>query len=145
MTITGVNLVGVTEVTFTGPVSVTPTAVSATSLKAVVPAGALSGPISVRNSAGTASSPASFKLLPRILGFSPGQAARGNAVVVTGSNLKVGGADPVVKVGTFAATVLASSPTEVSFTIPSSAVTARISVATADGVATSATTLAVTP
>lgn len=145
VTITGANLVGVTEVTFTGAASVTPTALTATSLKALVPAGALSGPISVTNAAGTASSAASFKLLPRILGFSPGQAARGNAVVVTGTNLKIGGTDPVVKVGTFAATIVASSPTEVTFTIPPSAVTARISVATADGVATSATTLAVTP
>src|SRR5207245_9366572 len=51
--ITGTNLTGATDVTFTGPVTVTPTAVTATSLRAVVPPGALTGPVSITNAIGT--------------------------------------------------------------------------------------------
>jgi hypothetical protein len=51
----------------------------------------------------------------------------------------------VVKVGAIAAAVVASSPTEVSFTVPLLAVSATVSITTADGTATSVATLTVTP
>jgi hypothetical protein len=66
-------------------------------------------------------------------------------VVVSGNNLKTGASHPVVKVGTVAATVVASSPTEVTFTVPALAITGMISITTADGTAVSATSLTVTP
>ena len=144
VTIGGTSLLGTTAVTFTGPVTVTPTAVTATSLKALVPAGAQTGPISVTNSAGTGASTTSFKLLPRIAGFTPAEGQAGDAVVVTGSNLTVGANHPIVKVGAFPATVVASSATEVTFTIPGPAGTAKVNLATSDGAATSATALTVT-
>jgi hypothetical protein len=143
--ITGTNLTGATDVTFTGPATVTPTAVTATSLRAVVPAGALTGPVSVTNAIGTAPSAASFKLLPKITGVTPPVAPLGSLVVVSGTNLKTGVTDPVVKVGSLAAVVVASSPTEVTFTVPALAVTGTISITTADGTAVSATPLIVTP
>jgi hypothetical protein len=51
-------------------------------------------------------------------------------VTVTGNTLRssVFGGHPLVKVGSFQALVVASSPTDVSFLIPSTASTARISV-----------------
>jgi hypothetical protein len=132
-------------VTFTGGVTVTPTAVTATSLHAVVPAGALTGPVSITNGIGTAASAASFKVLPKITGFTPPVGELGSMIVVSGTNLKIGSTNPVVKVGTLTAAVVASSPTEVTFTVPLMAVTGTISITTADGTALSATTLTVTP
>ena len=144
ITINGTNLLGVTDVTFTGPVTVTPTAVTATSLKVTVPAGALTGPVSVTNSAGTGASTASFKLLPSISGFAPGSAAAGAIVTISGNNLKVGATNPVVKVGTFTAAVNASTTTEVAIVVPGPAKTGKIMLTTTDGSATSATELIVT-
>jgi hypothetical protein len=145
VTITGTNLAGATGVTFAGGVTVTPTAVTATSLRAVVPAGALTGPVSITNGIGTAASAAIFKTLPKITGFTPSVAALGSMVVVSGTNLETGAAHPVVKVGTVAAVVVASSPTEVTFTVPALAITGTISITTADGTAVSAISLTVTP
>jgi hypothetical protein len=145
VTITGTNMAGATDVTFTGGVTVAPTAVTATSLQAVVPAGALTGPVSITNGIGTAASAASFKVLPKITGFTPSVGALDSMVVVSGTNLKIGSTNPVVKVGTLTAAVVASSPTEVTFTVPLLAVTGTISITTADGIALSATALTVTP
>jgi len=66
-------------------------------------------------------------------------------VVVIGTNLKTGSADPVVKVGAVVTVVVASSPTEVTFTVPLLAVTGKVSITTADGNATAATRLTVRP
>ena len=84
-------------------------------------------------------------MLPKITGFAPPSGAVGAQIVVSGTNLKTGVANPIVKVGTIAAAVVASSPTEVTFTIPVGAVTGKISITTADGTALSATSLTVTP
>ena len=66
-------------------------------------------------------------------------------MVVSGTNLKTGSADPVVKVGAVVTVVVASSPTEVTFTVPLLAVTGKVSITTADGNATAATRLTVIP
>jgi hypothetical protein len=132
-------------VTFTGAVSVTPTAVIAASLHAVVPAGALTGNVSVMNPAGTGTTTAVFKVLPKITGFAPPSGAVGDQVTVIGTNLKIGSTPPTVKVGAIAAQIGASSSTQVTFTIPPGAVTGKITITTADGTATSAANLTVTP
>jgi hypothetical protein len=143
--ITGTNLLGVTDVTFTGGVTVAPIGTpTPTTLQVQVPAGALTGPVALANSIGTTTSAAILKLLPRITGFTP-VASLDDPVVVSGTNLKTGSADPVVKVGTVPAAVVASSPTEVTFTVPLLAITAKISITTADGTATAATSVTVTP
>jgi len=146
LTITGTNLLGVTAVTFSGagpvPPLVPPTA---TSLKVMVPPGAVTGPVTLTNGVGTTTSTAIFKLLPKITGFTPPVASLDTNVVVSGTNLKTGAADPAVKVGTVAAAVVASSSTEVTFTVPALAVTGKITITTADGTATTATALTVMP
>ena len=146
LTITGTNLLGVTEVAFTGGVTAVPIGIpTATSLKVTVPDGAVTGPVTVTNGIGATTSTAIFKLLPKITGFTPPVAPLDSAVVVNGTNLQTGGVDPVVKVGTVAAVVVASSPTEVTFTVPALAVTGKITITTADGTATTATALTVLP
>jgi hypothetical protein len=63
VTITGKNFVGTTKVAFNGK-SATFAVKSTTSLVATVPSGATSGHISVTNAGGTATSIASFTVLP---------------------------------------------------------------------------------
>jgi hypothetical protein len=142
--ITGTNLAGATAVTFSGADPVTPSNVTSTSLQVVVPPDAVTGPVSVTNPVGTTTSVPTFKLLPKITGL-PSEAPLGSVVVVSGTNLKTGGAHPVVKVGTVVAAVVDSSPTEVSFTVPPLAVTGKITITTVDGTATSPTALIVMP
>lgn len=150
ITVNGTNLAGTSTVIFTGsgPVTVTPTAVLATSLKAIVPLGAVTGPIAVTNPAGVATSTAIFKVQPKITGFTPPSVPAGGntSVVVTGTNLRALTGATTVKVGALAipsGLVLANSSTTVEFLVPASAVTGQISVTTLDGVALSATNLLV--
>jgi len=147
VSITGTNLMAATDVIFTGGVSVVPTAVTATSLKVVVPAGALTGPVTVTNAAGTAATTAGFKVLPRITGFTPASVVAGSVTVVTinGTNLTALTGTPTVKVGAFVipAGLVVSTPTQITFTVPLGAVTGKISVKTLDGTATSATNVTV--
>jgi hypothetical protein len=144
--INGANLTGATLITFTGPSTPTATAtlVTPTSLHAVVPAGAVTGPVSVTNPIATGISSAGFTVLPKIISFTPASGAVGAEVIVTGTSLRLL-SDPVVKVGTVTAMVTSSTGTELRFTIPAGAVTAKIAITTADGTATSATSLTVTP
>jgi hypothetical protein len=95
------SLTGVTGVTFAGPVTVTATAVTATSLHAVVPAGARSGVLSVTTPVGVGPSLTIFKVLPKITGFAPPSAVGGSGDVVTvnGTNLRALTGEPTVKVG----------------------------------------------
>src|SRR4029077_12078466 len=120
---------------------------TATSLKVVVPEGALTGPVSVTNPIGTAPSAASFKVLPKITDVTPLSAVGGSATVITvsGFNLKAGVTTPGVKIGTFVVppASITSSATQLTFPVPLGAVTGKIMVTTADGSATSAATLTV--
>jgi hypothetical protein len=112
-----------------------------TALKAVVPATATSGAISVETAAGTAVS-AAFKVLPKIVSFAPATGTVGTTVTIQGSGL----AGPTsVKLGTVAMSVVSSSPTEVSAVVPAAGVTGKISVTTASRTATSAASFAVPP
>jgi len=113
--ITGTSLLGATQVIFTGPAGATPTVVTATSLRVVVP-DALSGPITVQTPNGFGTSTASFKVLPKIISFTPASGAAGAEVIVTGTSLRLV-SDPVVKVGAVTATVTSSTRTELRFTI----------------------------
>jgi len=64
VTLTGSNFAGSTEVRFNGVLAVSFTVASGTSLTATVPAGAGTGPISVRNAAGTGQSLNDFRVVP---------------------------------------------------------------------------------
>jgi RHS repeat-associated protein len=64
VTVTGANFVGVAGVTFNGVPASAATVGSATTLTAVVPAGATTGPIAVTTPSGTATSHGHFVVLP---------------------------------------------------------------------------------
>ncbi len=131
ITIGGMGLTGSSLVTFTGGATAVPTAVTATSLQVVVPSGALTGPVSVTNPAGTGGSATAFKVLPKITDVTPPSAVGGSATVITvsGFNLKVGAHDAR---GEDRRVCGAARPrsrrvaTQVTFPVPLGAVTGKI-------------------
>jgi hypothetical protein len=101
-----------------------------------VPSGALTGPITVINQAGSGSSPASFGVTPTISSFSPGSGKIGSKVTITGSAFT--GASALTFNGTPAAFTV-NSYTQITATVPPGATTGRIAVTTAGGTGTSST------
>ena len=144
VTINGTGLTGATSVKFggvsAGTFSVNP---SGSQITATVPTGAVTGKISVTTPGGTATSATDFKVTPVISSFSPPSGQVGSAVTINGTGLtgatsvKFGG----VSAGTFSVN---SSGTQITATVPSGAVTGKITVTTAGGTATSPTDFIVT-
>ena len=150
LTITGTNLLNVTTVTFTdgvpAPLIGTPTA---TSLKVQVPDGAVTGPVTVTDGSLSSTSTVNFRVAPKIATVLPGTAVGGSEdlVTVTGTNLVAQTGTQTVKVGTTTvpgSLIQTNTPTELVFKVPLGAVTAKISVTTVDGTATSPGNLTVT-
>ena len=108
VTITGTLFTGATAVKF-GNVSAPFTFVSSTELTATVPAGAHTGQIAVTTPDGTGTSTAAFKVLPKITGFSPGSAPRGDVIDITGATFTT---PLTVKFGTVVATTVTVDPDE---------------------------------
>ena len=85
--VNGQNFLGATTVTFTGAFPVTPNVTNNTILGVVVPAGVITGPISVTTPAGTASSGGLlFYGSPSIFSFNPGSGLPGTNVTIIGTN-----------------------------------------------------------
>lgn len=120
------------------------TAFSTTQLTVVVPADVATGPVTVQNDAGTATSPSNFTVAapPAIADFNPKRGPEGTLVTITGSSLKPDANNPVV---TFAgsnntrlpAVVTFATDTEVRATVPAGAVSGPIGISNALGSALS--------
>ncbi len=144
VTINGTGLSGATAVKFGGVAASTFSVNSSgTQITATVPTGAVTGKISVTTPGGTANSATNFKVTPVISGFSPPSGPVGTVVTINGTGLT--GATSVkfgsASAGTFSVN---SSGTQITATVPSGAVTGKITVTTAGGTATSATDFIVT-
>jgi hypothetical protein len=131
VTISGANLTAATDVKFNGT-SITGqiTAVSASSIKVVVPIGATTGRIEVLNRAGVAQSSGLFKILPKITGFVPDAALPGENITITGLNF---GNNPAVKFGFIVAPVVSHFDNQIIVTVPPTAITSKITVTSVDG------------
>jgi glucose/arabinose dehydrogenase len=150
VTIDGAGFSMFTRARFNG-VNATTQVVSSTQLRATVPAGATSGPISVVRfgTPSTTTSATSFIVSggggggppPSISGFSPGSGPTGTVVGVDGANF--GGATSVSFNGRAAAFTV-DSPAHITATVPDGAQSGRVSVTTPAGTATSATNFTVT-
>lgn len=136
----GGGFTGTTAVKFNGK-SATFTVVSDTFMTAVVPAGATSGLITVTTPTGTAKSQTKFLVVPKLISFSPTSGSVGTAVVIKGNSFT--GATRVAFGGVSATTFTVDSDTQITATVPTGALTGKISVTTPGGTATSATTFTV--
>ncbi len=128
--------IGATKATFTY--------VSPTELTVSVPVGATTGLVTVVSSGGTAVSSGNFTVVaPSVSSFAPATAQMGATVTINGAGFA--GATGV-KFGTLAATTFTVvSPTSVTAVVPIGAVTGRLSVLAAGGIALSAANFTVAP
>ena len=116
---------------------------SDTQITATVPSGATSGLITVTTPGGTATSLASFTVIPTptLASFLPTSGALGGSVVLSGTGFT--GATVVSFNGTSATSFSVDSDTQITATVPSGATSGTISVTTPGGTATSATSFTV--
>jgi hypothetical protein len=151
VSLTGLTFTGTSSVKFANgvaaPFVLTGTLGSPQTLSFKVPATAASGPITVTNAGGSTATAGDFTVDPHITSFTPGSAAQGATVTVTGTGFGLNGDTRAIHVGTVAATsVTWVSPTSVKFQIPNGApVSDKIHIAVNGGAtADSATNLKVT-
>ena len=139
--ILGQGFTGATKVSFNG-VSATFDNVSDTYMTATVPAGALSGPVTVTTFTSSMTSNRNFLVTPQIKSFAPTSGIVGANVVITGVSLKQATA---VTVGGKAATFTVNSDTQITAVVPAGAKTGKIVVTTKGGTVTSSGTYLVVP
>jgi hypothetical protein len=143
LTITGSNLGAATAVTINGSAA-SVVSDGANQIVVTVPAAATSGHWAVTTAGGTATSSASFTMLPPapvISAFSPASGAIGSSLTITGSNL--GGAT-AVSINGSAASVVSDAANQIVVTVPSAATSGHCAVTTAGGTATSSASFTVT-
>jgi hypothetical protein len=133
ITIFGDNLDETTSVAFDGVDASVFSSHSNNELRVVVPATASTGPLTITNSYGSATSSSDFQVfvLPEIISFAPSFGPRGIEVTLTGENLdKVSG---VLFNGTPAIDFSAESTTILRAAVPAGATTGAITLATPSG------------
>lgn len=113
-------------------------------LAATVPSDATSGPVSVTNAGGTATSTGNFTVIPAptLTAFTPTSGTVGRSVVLSGTGFE--GAQGVSFNGT-AAIFTVNSDTLITATVPAGASAAKVAVTTPSVTATSATSFVVVP
>lgn len=135
VTISGVNLSGATNVTFSG-VSAVFSNVSVSTINAVVPGGVLTGNVAVQTPGGTFIFTSQvFQIVPLITGFSPMSGFDGDLVVITGTNFA---ATAQVFFNNTPAVVTGANLTQITARVPTNAVTGPIKVSTIGGIDQSA-------
>src|SRR5262249_27396673 len=141
ITITGTNFTGTSLVKFGGTAS-TFSVLSPTSIKATVPAAAITGPVSVSTASGSSASSGSFTVLPSMSVFTPSSGAVGASVVIMGGGFS--GATEV-KFGNVNATYTVLSAISIKATVPIGAITSPVTVTTPSGSVLSKTNFMVVP
>ncbi|HNG34290.1 MAG TPA: putative Ig domain-containing protein, partial [Blastocatellia bacterium] len=129
VTINGTNLSGVTDVIFTNGQTAQFMVASNTMITATVPAGAMTGPITLKKASCTDVQTAGFTvqpLCPTVAGYSPQNGAIGQEVTITGTNFTT--ATTVAFAANAAATVIFDSSTQIRAIVPATAVTGPIKV-----------------
>ncbi len=142
--IMGNNLTGTTQVLFNG-VAANFTVVSNTEIKAIVPAGATTGTVTVVTPSGTLKSNVVFVIViagPQIKSFTPKSGPVGTAVTITGVGLTQ--TTTVTFDGVAATSFTVHSDKKVTATVPTGAKTGKIAITTLTGTATSTTNFTVT-
>jgi lysophospholipase L1-like esterase len=145
VTISGTRLYKASAVKFNG-VAATITSNDATTIKALVPAAATDGPISITTQDGTATSGNSFDVLapktPKVSSFSPTSGVPGTTVTISGSGLLGATA---VKFDGKTAKITSNTASTIKVIVPADATTGKVSVTTPGGTATSTQTFTAKP
>lgn len=142
ITINGSGFVPTASVAFNGTPATTVEYVAASRLRAVVPAGATSGLLSVTVPLGTAQSPSAFLVLPRVSDVSPAHAFVGDFVTISGSGFTAANA---VKFGSLAASFEVTSDFDIVAAVPTGFVSGKVNVTSASGSVTSTTVVSALP
>lgn len=137
ITLTGNNFSTVSAVRFNGVLASSFIIDSNTQIRATVPAGATSGPISATNPDGTGSSAGNFTVLipPQISSFTPASGPSGTLVTISGAGFT---GTTAVKFNGIAAAFAVISDNQIQATVPANANSGPISVTNAIGTGTSA-------
>ncbi len=142
----GSRLAGLTAAEFGGGVSAVVIPVSETEVHLDVPAGAMSGRITLRNIHGQGLSDAVFRIAPgsayTITSIPSGPVAIGQTFTLTGTHLHE---VTSVRIGILNAAFTVISATQMSITVPANAVTSRVILSGPSGPVESAVDLLVTP
>jgi hypothetical protein len=136
VTINGLHLANVTGVAFGGNVAAAFTVVSDVQIVAVVPTGALTGPVTVTTAGGSAATARPFKVAPVVGGFAPVAAIVGAQVTIAGSGFT---GTTSVKFHTLPAVFSVLSDGVIVATVPDGATDGPIHVVTPSGTAASTT------
>jgi uncharacterized repeat protein (TIGR03803 family) len=139
--ILGQGFNGTTAVSFNGKAAKFKV-VSATYLTATVPSKASKGSVTVKISSGTLTSNHIFVVIPHIKSFNPTSGKVGTAVVISGTTFT--GTTKVTFGGVQATSFTVNSDTQVTATVPTGAVTGKITITTPSGTAVSAGVFTVT-
>jgi uncharacterized repeat protein (TIGR03803 family) len=141
--ILGQGFNGATSVSFFNGVSATFHIVSDTYLTATLPAGALTGFVTVKTLTGTLKSNRQYLVIPQITTFTPTSGIVGSSVTINGVSLTQA---TKVMIGGKAATFTVNSDIKITATVPAGAKTGqKITITTAGGTATSAAAFTVVP
>jgi uncharacterized repeat protein (TIGR03803 family) len=128
-------------VEFGGVAATTIALTGTTYIDATVPAGALSGPVTVNTGTTTLTSPQTFKVLPTIATFDPPSGPVGTIVTINGTGLTQTDQVTFDKVPVLGVT--RTSDTQISVQVPVGAKTGKIAITTNGGTATSSATFTV--
>jgi hypothetical protein len=145
VTITGIGFTGATSVAFGGVPAVTFTVDSDTQIRAVVPAGAVTGKITITTNMGIVTSLANYQVtaLPTVTSFNPTWGQPGTEVTITGNGFT--GATSVRIGDLLASSFTIDSDTQIRAVVPVDAVNGKVAVITGNGTATSAANFVVSP
>jgi len=108
-----------------------------------VPAGGMTGPVTVTTTGGTLTSNQMFRVIPQITSFMPPTGIDGTSVTITGVSLTQ--TTKVTFGGVASKSIKVNSDTSVTVTSPAGAKSGKIAITTAGGSATSSATFTVRP
>jgi len=136
----GQNFKTATAVLF-GSTAATTTVTSNTFITATPTAGSTTALITVDDPSGNLTTQVNFKIIPTVTSFSPGSGTVGSQVTITGMSFSQ--ATGIKFGGVAASTFTVNSNTKITATVPSGAVSGKISVSTPGGTGLSATSFTV--
>lgn len=138
--ILGQGFTSASVIKFGGTAATTKTLTGTTFILATVPAGALTGNVTVTTGTTTLTAPKLFRITPTVKTFSPSSGTVGTPVTITGTALTQ--ATKVTFNGT-SASFTVNSDTQITATVPTGATTGRIAVTTKGGGASTSTSFTV--